>query len=140
MNVSINLQASANKNNNKVGVVIREIFKPYIAIKCQFVGRLTYALEDNALFGYMNADSQFVDCNFSFNVSRLNNPNLKAAVITSYLNDNIKLDITRCQFFDSFLDGTAQLGLVVGHVKANARLTMNDSWSTNCRLENRDVG
>lgn len=51
MNVSINLQMSANRNDNRVGVITRELPMPYIATKCQFVGKLSYGKEDNSLFG-----------------------------------------------------------------------------------------
>lgn len=130
---------SANRNDIRVGVITRELESPYKASECQFVGKMISGNEDNSLFGAVSADAEFTNCNFSLNVSKLNNIWLRAAVLTPILQNDKKLLLLRCHFINSFLDGSAQFGLIVTEIKGSALLNLTDSWSTNCRIENRDI-
>lgn len=47
------------------------------------------------------------------------------------------LVIIRCRIFDSFIEGKQNIGLLVSRIESAGHLEISDSWTENCRIDNR---
>lgn len=121
----------------QLGVVTREIENKFTAVRCVFVGKMSsYTQTSVGMFGQIYGTTNFTDCNLSFNCTNYNVPNNFLGAIAWKLTSSLHL--VRCKIFDSFLQGQATVGLLVGTIEGNGKLFLKDTWSTGCRVENRD--